>query len=210
MSEALLVLIAASVVGLLIAEWRWFRRPGAGRAPAAHVLKPLASLGFVALAFAREPPETSARVLVVLGLGLSVFGDLFLLSRARAWFLAGIGAFLLAHLAYAAAFVEHGVVLRSVGFGAAFLAVPAALMLRTLWPRLSGFMRGAVPAYVLVISGMLALGIATRMPWLSGPAILFYLSDLFVARERFLHSAFSNRLFGLPLYYAAQVLFAWG
>lgn len=210
MSEALLMLVAASVVGLVAAEWVAFRTPGAGRAPAAFVLKPMASLGFVALALAREWPESSHRMLIVLGLSLSVFGDVFLLSRARAWFMAGIGAFLLAHVAYALAFLEHVASIRSALLASGFLAVAGAWVLRSLWPRLSGAMRVAVPAYVLVISVMLALGLATRMPWLSAPAIAFYLSDLFVARERLLKSAFVNRLIGLPLYYAAQVLFAWG
>ena len=33
-------------------------------------------------------------------------------------------------------------------------------------------------------------------------------ADLFVARERFVSPAFGNRAIGLPLYYAAQILFA--
>jgi hypothetical protein len=36
--------------------------------------------------------------------------------------------------------------------------------------------------------------------------VLFYLSDLAVARQRFVHASFVNRAFGLPLYYAAQIL----
>ena len=40
-------------------------------------------------------------------------------------------------------------------------------------------------------------------------AIGFYLSDLSVARDRFVVSAFVNRLWGLPLYYAAQVALGW-
>ncbi len=39
-------------------------------------------------------------------------------------------------------------------------------------------------------------------------AISFYLSDLFVARDRFLKDAFVNRLVGLPLYYLGQFLLA--
>ena len=33
--------------------------------------------------------------------------------------------------------------------------------------------------------------------------------DLFVARQRFVAEAFINRLIGLPLYYAGQLLIAW-
>jgi hypothetical protein len=39
-------------------------------------------------------------------------------------------------------------------------------------------------------------------------AVSFYISDLFVARDRFLKDAFFNRLVGLPLYYLGQFLLA--
>jgi uncharacterized membrane protein YhhN len=39
-------------------------------------------------------------------------------------------------------------------------------------------------------------------------AVLFYLSDLAVARHRFVKAEFLNRGIGLPLYYAGQVLIA--
>jgi len=38
--------------------------------------------------------------------------------------------------------------------------------------------------------------------------VSFYISDLFVARDRFFKTEFSNRLLGLPLYYAGQFLLA--
>jgi hypothetical protein len=40
-------------------------------------------------------------------------------------------------------------------------------------------------------------------------ATAFYLSDVFVAREQFVAKAVANRMWGLPLYYLAQVLLAW-
>jgi hypothetical protein len=40
-------------------------------------------------------------------------------------------------------------------------------------------------------------------------AVAFYLSDLAVARDRFVAPGFRNRLWGLPLYYGAQLLFVW-
>ena len=39
-------------------------------------------------------------------------------------------------------------------------------------------------------------------------ALLFYFSDLFVARHRFVKQAFFNRLLGLPLYYSGQFMLA--
>jgi len=39
-------------------------------------------------------------------------------------------------------------------------------------------------------------------------AVSFYISDLFVARDRFLKTEFTNRFLGLPLYYFGQFLLA--
>jgi uncharacterized membrane protein YhhN len=71
--------------------------------------------------------------------------------------------------------------------------------------------------YILVISGMVA-GAGSLMAAdelkLSGRwlvfvgALNFYLSDVFVARQRFLKTEFVNRLIGLPLYYSGQFLLA--
>ncbi len=46
-------------------------------------------------------------------------------------------------------------------------------------------------------------------PWPVLPgAVLFFLSDLAVARDKFVTPGFPNRAVGLPMYYAAQILFA--
>ena len=70
-----------------------------------------------------------------------------------------------------------------------------------------------VAVITLIVIGALALFERPDLP-LTGTAlifsgaILFYLSDLFVARDHFIRKAFSNRLIGLPLYYAGQFLLA--
>jgi uncharacterized membrane protein YhhN len=57
---------------------------------------------------------------------------------------------------------------------------------------------------VLVDSGISRSG---RLMVFTG-ALLFYFSDLFVARQRFVRKAYHNRLIGLPLYYLGQYLLA--
>ena len=52
----------------------------------------------------------------------------------------------------------------------------------------------------------LALGVGRLEVRLGG--LLFWLSDLLVARHRFVRAEPSNRLVGLPLYYAGQYLIA--
>jgi hypothetical protein len=64
-------------------------------------------------------------------------------------------------------------------------------------------------AYGVIISLMLWAGLGTARSEIWLGALLFYLSDLFVARQRFVVRQPLNPLLGLPLYYAAQYLLAW-
>jgi uncharacterized membrane protein YhhN len=72
-------------------------------------------------------------------------------------------------------------------------------------------MRAPVVAYLVVISAMVALAAgsaALGRPRLLVGAVAFFVSDLSVARDRFVVPGFANRLWGLPLYYGAQLVFA--
>jgi uncharacterized membrane protein YhhN len=73
-------------------------------------------------------------------------------------------------------------------------------------------MRIPVVAYVAVISLMLvtAMGAsaAAGRAAIGVGATCFYLSDLHVARNRFVSESFWNKSWGLPLYYAAQLILA--
>ena len=130
----------------------------------------------------------------------------------RRTFLGGLGAFLLAHVAYVGAFLALGV--HPLGVVTAGLAV-AGLSWR-VWTWLGphvGDLRGPVLAYIAVIGCMVAcaagsavLGGAGRWGLLLA-AIVFFLSDLCVARDRFVNPGWDNRLVGLPLYFGAQLLF---
>ncbi len=192
----LIVAIAACVGGHLWAE-------AAGRRALRALLKLSASAGFLGIALlARTPGAWSSLILV--GLALSAVGDLCLLARGRGPFLAGISSFLLAHVAYVAAFLPASTI---SSFVAALFAVVAVLVLGWLWPHL-GPLRGPVIVYAAAISAMAFFGLGA--PGLAVPlgAALFYLSDVTVARDRFVAAGLANRLVGIPLYYAAQLLFA--
>ena len=71
-------------------------------------------------------------------------------------------------------------------------------------------MRAPVAGYIVAITAMVALaagawGAGARVT-LVGGALLFYLSDLCVARERFVVKSKWNGIVGLPLYYAGQLM----
>ena len=78
-------------------------------------------------------------------------------------------------------------------------------------------MKAAILCYMLVISVMVvaASGVALnanfdffgRLLLLSG-AVSFFVSDLFVVREKFVKQSFFNPLVGLPLYYLGQFALA--
>ncbi len=193
-------ILAVALVLAGLAGHLWADATGRPRARAA--LKLVASCGFVALGALSVHDRFGQLVLVALC--LSAVGDALLLSAAERWVLGGVGAFRLAHVAYAGAFVPGS----RVWPAAVALAIAAgAAVMAWLWRRL-GTMRIPVLAYTAVISAMLVLGVGSANPLVPWGALLFYLSDLTVARDRFVRRELVNRVVGLPLYYAAQVVLA--
>lgn len=176
------------------------------------VAKPAASVGFLVVAVGSRAWDSSYGRWILAGLVLSLLGDVFLMFRGPALFQSGLMSFLLAHVAYSGAFLVAGV---SAGWAlaAAVGALVAAWpVTRWLLPHVDDDMRTPVLAYVVVISVMVSLALGTlgagRTALIAAGAGLFYVSDLFVARDRFVTPGFLNTLIGLPLYYLAQVLLA--
>ncbi len=221
----ILAAVTVPLVGLLLlgekraASWRGWA-------------KGAASTGFIATALAAGATDTSFGVWVLVALCLGWVGDIALVSAQRTWFLLGLGSFLLSHLAYIGAFATVRPNALVALLVAAALLVPAGLVARWLWPHLAGDMRGPVLAYIAVITAMVAAAAGSvtgtgpalpavavltsgqptaRWVWQTAvvvAAVAFYLSDVSVARDRFVAPGFDNRIWGLPLYYAAQLLFA--
>lgn len=176
------------------------------------IAKPTASVGFLVVAVASGAWDSSYGRWILAGLVLSLLGDVFLMFRGAVQFQSGLVSFLLAHVAYTAAFLVAGVSVPWALAAAAAALVAAWSVLRWLLPHVDEDMRGPVLAYVVVISLMVSLAMGTlgagRTALIATGAALFYVSDLFVARDRFVTPSFVNTLVGLPLYYLAQVLLA--
>jgi uncharacterized membrane protein YhhN len=197
---------SAWVTALLLAERRGSQR-------GVWIAKPLASLGFLVASWAAGAHASSYGQTVMLGLAACALGDVLLIPRgAGGAFLAGMGSFALGHAAYAVAFARAGVDGRAAWIALAAMAAVAVATLRWLGPRLPAAMQLPIRGYIAVISLMvtLAIGASARSgEWaIAAGAVLFAASDLSVARERFVRPAFVNLLWGLPLYYAAQLLLA--
>jgi uncharacterized membrane protein YhhN len=192
-------------VALVVAHWR-------GRRTAVPPLKLAASAAFLVAAWLAGATGTPYGQLVLAALVLSAIGDALLLSKASRVFLAGLGAFLLAHAVYALAFSRHGMDPAWLAIGAVVMSINLSAVLVWLLPRLHTVYRYAVPAYMLAIGVMVATALGTGAvngQWqIPAGALAFALSDIAVARERFVAPGPINKAWGLPLYYLGQVLLA--
>jgi uncharacterized membrane protein YhhN len=170
--------------------------------------KTVASIAFVALGCLRWSAGDAVGTWLLAGLAVCAVGDVLLLSKRA--FDIGLLAFLSGHVLYIAGF-GTAVPVGSWSLAALLPVVVAAMAAGVwLWPHL-GRRKPTVTAYVAVISIMVWGGVSASwnhaLPWTAAAgALLFYLSDLAVARHRFVRPDFVNRALGLPLYYAGQFL----
>lgn len=207
-------LIAATAVGaiagaLLGGPWLWLH----------YACKPLATASILALAIGAASPVSSRyRMLVCAGLMFSLVGDVFLMLPGDS-FLAGLVAFLVAHLFYLVAFYGRSharVRLTSVSMFAAF----GVVNLIGLLPIVDAAMRVPVVLYVLALLLMagFALARARSLHALEGMgsaiatsarlaaigALFFVISDTLLAWNRFDGGIYLAPLWVLGTYFVAQ------
>lgn len=198
-------LSTVALVFLLISEWR-------DSTLARSTFKFIASMGFLGAAVVMGAFDAVYGRILLVGLFLSWLGDILLISHDMRLFKPGLLSFFLAHIAFSGAFVTLGHNWTASAATFAALSVVGGVVLWRLYPSVPTSMRGPVLAYVVVITMMVSL--ATGSFWSGANYIIlvgagtFYLSDLFVARDRFVMNSYINSLIGLPLYYAAQFMFA--
>jgi uncharacterized membrane protein YhhN len=173
--------------------------------------KPLASLAFVAFAVALGVDLASDRWLLA-ALCACALGDVLLIPEDERAFQAGVASFGLGHALYAVAFALRGVHLASAAVSAVVLALLAVRVYRWLAPGVPAPLKPAVAGYCAVITAMVAVAagttVATGDARVAAGAVMFFVSDLSVARDKFVAPGFVNRAWGLPLYYAAQLVLA--
>lgn len=158
-----------------------------------------------------------------LGLVFSMAGDIFLmLPRER--FIAGLVAFLLAHVAYVVGFNQTPTAFNLAGF---ILAVLVALVFLRVYRRIAAgldasgqaALKTPVLIYSLVISVMLLSALLTLAAdtWQAGAAILvsagallFFLSDTLLAWNKFVTPIKWGRLAVIITYHLGQILITVG
>lgn len=195
----------ASAILYVVAEWREWRT-------VRWVAKLTASTAFVVLAVANGAADSAYGRLILLALIFSWVGDALLLSLRSVFLLAGIAVFFFAHVAFAAAFALQGLDVPWLVISLITLSAGAVAILGWLWKYLAMPHKIAVPAYLAAITVMTSLAIAasaaSMSPLLAIAGITFTASDISVARNRFVGRSIANKIWGVPLYYLAQILFA--
>jgi uncharacterized membrane protein YhhN len=177
--------------------------------PLAGTAKLVASAGYLAVAVSAGALQSRVGQIVFAGLAVSVVGDLALIGTTETHFLVGLGAFLLAHIAYTTGFIIHGQN-RRWSMLAALATVPvSSVVLYWLMPHVGPSLAAPVYAYVAVISLMVITAFGARgagaATLLVVGAVMFFVSDLSVAMQRIIETDFPTYVWGLPLYYAAQL-----
>lgn len=151
-------------------------------------------------------------LLIVSAITLGVLGDICLIIRHRAGFIAGMVAFLVGHLIYLLAFFQHPFQPDEWAISFALLLFISSHFFRYLLPSINGPLKYAVGAYMIVLVAMTSLALSVKIDnqatLIGLGAILFLVSDIFVGINRFKKAEFRNRLIGLPLYYAGQFTLA--
>jgi uncharacterized membrane protein YhhN len=207
----ILVAAAALLLGLLFFEKRDSTR-------GLLLTKPFLSVLFVATALTGPQPDPEYFRWILAGLLLCMAGDVFLIFFfSRKPFLAGLVSFLAGHILYTIAFFNLAGPGRNNWMMIAIVLAVSGVAFAWLRPHL-GKMLVPVLAYIAIITAMvigaasLAGAETVRFPGRAlacSGALLFYVSDIFVARQRFVTQNFFNRAVGLPLYFAGQFMIAY-
>ncbi len=196
---------AVGLAALLWGEWQDRARPR-------RIGKPVASAGFIVAAIGFGALESRYGNIVLAGLVLGAIGDVCLLGSGKKAFIAGLVSFLLGHVAYVVAFSTLPMSVPEAFLAAAALAVVMGFVGRWVFPHAPD-MRVPIGIYMVVIAAMCVFAIgagSAGAPWMIPVgAVMFTVSDIAVVRDRFVSPGFVNRLWGLPLYYAAQLIIAW-
>jgi len=131
-------------------------------------------------------------------------------------FFLGLVSFLVGHLFYGVCFFYTAPPSAWAILGSLPVPIASLLIFLRLKPHL-GDMTIPVLVYIVVITVMVCgafslflepdLAFSGRVLALCG-AICFYISDIFVARDRFVQKGPINRIVGLPLYFGGQFLLA--
>lgn len=218
--NALATLFVVSAVIVAIMDWI---AVGAEMRYVEYVAKPATMLLLIGAAFTMDldnlgDAAPAIRTALIAALVFSLAGDILLMLPFDA-FIAGVAAFMVAHIAYITEFSlirierEHPLVGALTIIGIIIVLAGVAQVGRFIVRgavRQSEKLRGPVSAYVAIISMMVVAGYSSRVDWLIAGALLFYASDAMLGWIRFVRPIASGRVLVMITYHVAQILLVVG
>ncbi len=197
----ILILYALLVAALTWVEYKQDR-------PRQYWFKPLAAFAFILIAILGGAIYWEYGKWILAALFACAVGDVFLLSRDNpVKFQLGMAAFAIGHLLYVIAFIR---MVPEAGFNwlGIIPALAAGAYLVWIWNKLPKDMKIPVIVYTAIIVAMVLRALDMPIWYVPLAAIMFAVSDMFVARDRFVKEEGANALAITPLYFGAQGLFA--
>lgn len=208
----LIPILVIAVVLLIRAEILKIRKQS-------FVFKPISTILIIVIAglsFFEPAYNQTYSIGVLIGLLFSFGGDIALLFQdKRKPFMIGLALFLIAHLIYAVTFSLIGRFTLWDSITAAILLAAGLAFFQLIKANL-GTMKVPVIAYILIISLMVNRAFSTLasqtlssdQAWMiSIGAVLFYISDIILAANRFWRPWKYNRI-SLAFYFSGQLLIA--
>lgn len=203
---ATVALLLAMTLTVAVLDWAAVR---VGNKGLEYVAKPGTMVLLIAAVVAMEPVNGTARWFFVAALAFSMVGDIFLMLPDRErFFVFGLGAFLVGHLAYIPGLVLLDFAPVAFLVGLALTAVAMASIgrivvknVRTTEPKL------VVPVlvYMGVISLMVASAVATGKVAAIVGAMLFYGSDSLIAWNGFVKPYWWANVAIMVTYHLGQI-----
>ncbi len=198
------LLVAALAVALV--DWTAVAREHLG---IEFVAKPAVMVALIA-AVLSLPDHTSLHTWMIVGLAFSLLGDIILMLPSGP-FEGGLGAFLLAHVAYIVAFAQVdtnrtwlvvGVVVAVVG-----CAFAGSRIIRAAAAQGGTALGIAVALYIVAIATMAASGFGTGAALVAVSVVLFMVSDALLGWGRFVGKLPFERVAVHVTYHLAQIGF---
>lgn len=202
MTPAATTLLAVAAVAAVV-DWV---AVGRGLRRVELVAKPAATLAILGAAATLDAARPAAQRWFVVALAAALVGDVFLMLGPRR-FVAGLGSFLLAHLAFIGGLLDGGA--RHLWVAAPVAAVALGLgtrLVRALRQGGHGALVGPVVAYVVVIAAMVTVALASGNAVAATGAVAFLVSDAMIGEQRFVRPRRAYPVAIMVTYHAALVL----
>lgn len=198
-------LLLAFALAVAVVDWIAVAQ---GSRPLEYLAKPLTMVLLIAATMALDPVDPTVRTWFLIGLALSLAGDVFLMLP-QDLFVFGLASFLLGHIAYVVGMHLGGIdgarFLVGIVIVMVLLAVIGTLILRGVRAGTEPQLAGPVVAYMFVISAMVASAVGTGNVAAVAGAGSFYASDALIAWNRFVSETPHARVAIMVTYHLAQV-----